>query len=127
MNNSERSKAKRTQRDYTLAFKLSIIEQIEKGELTYKQAQIDYGIQGKSTVLVWLRKHGKLDWSSPLKVTHMPKPKETPAQQIKRLEQQLKDEQTRNFILNKMVDTLDKDYGTGLRKKFSKQLSGKPK
>jgi len=30
---------KRTQRDYTLAFKLAVVEQVEKGELTYKQAQ----------------------------------------------------------------------------------------
>ena len=49
---------KRTQRDYTLAFKLSVVDQVEKGDLTYKQAQDRYGIQGKSTVLVWLRKHG---------------------------------------------------------------------
>ncbi|MFM5011827.1 IS3 family transposase, partial [Aeromonas veronii] len=54
---------KRTQRDYSLAFKLALVEQIEKGELTYKQAQVRYGIQGRSTVLVWLRKHGRQDWS----------------------------------------------------------------
>lgn len=46
---------KRTQRDYTLAFKLGVVDQIEKGELTYKGAQRRYGIQGRSTVLVWLR------------------------------------------------------------------------
>ena len=33
--------------------------------MTYKQAQRIYGIQGRSTVLVWLRKHGSLDWSRP--------------------------------------------------------------
>ena len=53
------SGVKRTQRDYTLAFKLSVVEQVEKGELSYKQAQQRYGIQGRSTVLVWLRKHGR--------------------------------------------------------------------
>ena len=53
---------KRTQRDYSLTFKLVLVEQIEKGELTYKQAQARYGIQGRSTVLVWLRKHGRQDW-----------------------------------------------------------------
>ena len=30
---------KTTQRDYTLAFKLAVVEQVEKGELSYKQAQ----------------------------------------------------------------------------------------
>ena len=31
---------KRTQRDDSLAFKLSVVEQVEKGELTYKAAQL---------------------------------------------------------------------------------------
>ena len=33
------SGVKRTQRDYTLAFKRSVVEQVENGELTYKEAQ----------------------------------------------------------------------------------------
>ena len=33
------NRVKRTQRDYNLGFKLAVIEQVEKGELTYKQAQ----------------------------------------------------------------------------------------
>ena len=49
----------RTQRHYSLIFKLAVVDQIEKGKLTYKQAQSRYGIQGRSTVLVWLRKHGR--------------------------------------------------------------------
>ncbi len=48
---------KRTQRDFTLPFKLAVVESVEKGDMTYKQAQKVYGIQGRSTVLVWLRKH----------------------------------------------------------------------
>jgi len=55
---------KRTQRDYSLTFKLAVVDQVEKGEMTYKQARDRFGIQGASTVLVWLRKHGRLDWSS---------------------------------------------------------------
>ncbi len=54
---------KRTQRDYPLSFKIAVVEQVEKGEMTYKQAQQRYGIQGRSTVLVWLRKYGRPDWS----------------------------------------------------------------
>ena len=52
---------KRTQRDYNMGFKLAVISQVEKGELSYKQAQNQYGIQGRSTVLVYLRKFGTLD------------------------------------------------------------------
>lgn len=56
---------RRSQRDYSLAFKLSVVEQVEKGERTYKQAQKRYGIQGRSTVLVGCRKHGLQDWTQP--------------------------------------------------------------
>lgn len=66
MKSQERRVKKRTQRDYTMAFKLVVISQVEKGETTYKQAQNQYGIQGRSTVLVWLRKYGALDWSKPV-------------------------------------------------------------
>jgi len=59
MKSSNRDFLKRTQKDYSLAFKLQIIDDVEKGHLTYKQAQLKYGIQGRSTVLVWLRKHEK--------------------------------------------------------------------
>ena len=84
---------KRTQRDYTLAFKLAVVEQVEKGELTYKEAPQRYGIQGRSTVLVWLRKHGRLGWSPAASSAAMPLDKTkgppTPEQQIKALQVQL--------------------------------------
>ena len=71
------ARRKRTQRDYTMGFKLAVVEQVERGEMTYKQAQRECGIQGRSTVLVWLRKHGSLDWSS-LGLQVMKSAKETP-------------------------------------------------
>src|SRR5210317_1164277 len=114
-------KEKRTQRDYNMGFKLAVVSQVEKGELTYKQAQRLYGIQGRSTVLVWLRKHGTLDWSKPFLLM---KSKETPAQKIKRLEKQLEDERLKNKILNKMIDISDQEYGTSIRKKYLPKQSG---
>ncbi|CRM26851.1 hypothetical protein [Pseudomonas sp. 37 R 15] len=32
------SAKRRSQRDYTLTFKLSVVDQVEKGELSYKEA-----------------------------------------------------------------------------------------
>lgn len=122
MKNSGQRIKKRTQRDYNLGFKLSVVSQVEKGDFTYKQAQKAYGIQGRSTVLVWLRKHGTLDWSKPTR-HQMPKSKETPSQKIKRLERELEDEKLKNKILNTMIDISDKQYGTSIRKKYSSQQS----
>ena len=111
---------RRTQRDYTMGFKLQVVTAVEKGDMTYKQAQKIYGIQGRSTVLKWLRKHGRLDWTQPMRLAmpKTPKAKETPAQKVKRLERELEDEQLRNRLLNEAVDILDAEYGTGLRKKY---------
>lgn len=127
MINKDQKREKRSQRDYNLGFKLSVVSQVEKGEMTYKQAQKVYGIQGRSTVLVWLRKHGTLDWSNPIHYS-MKSPKrteETPAQKIKRLERELEDEKIKNSIMNSMIDVFDKQYGAGLRKKYLPKQSSK--
>ena len=125
MKRKEPPRKKRTQKDYNLGFKLAVINQVEKGEMTYKQAQKAYGIQGRSTVLVWLRKHGNLDWTLPhLHAMSNPQSKETPAQKIKRLERELSDERLKNEILNKMIDISDKKHGTSIRKKYLPKQSG---
>ena len=122
MKDTTTTRVKRTQKDYNMAFKLAVVSRVEQGEMTYKQAQTVYGIQGRSTVLVWLRKYGNLDWSKP-NLLFMSKSKETPAQIIKRLEKELADEKLRNTILNTMIDISDSQYGTQIRKKFSPKPS----
>jgi transposase len=102
---------RRSQRDYSLAFKLQVVQQVEKGQLTYKKAQKHYGIQGKSTVLVWLRKHGTLDWTLPKQYTLENDRELTPEQRIKQLEAALKDEQDKNLIYKTMFDILQKEHG----------------
>lgn len=119
---SVNKRVKRSQRDYNLGFKLALVSEVEKGNYTYKQIQKAYGIQGRSTVLVWLRKYGTLDWSHP-NLHKMPKSKETPAQKIKRLEKELEDEKLRNLLLNTMIHVSDKQFGTAIRKKFLSQQS----
>jgi transposase len=116
---------KRTQRDYSLAFKLAVVDQVEKGEMTYQQAQERYGIQGRSTVLYWLRRHGQLDWSlgtPPMSATRgrfMPDKSliQTPEQRIKELEQQLAQVQQKAEFFEAVVDVLKRDYGVRLVKK----------
>ncbi|WP_122983379.1 IS3 family transposase [Enterovibrio norvegicus] len=113
-----KSTTKRTQRDYSLAFKLAVVDQVEKGEMTYKQAQLRYGIQGRSTVLTWLRKYGHLNWTkgslTPTRLgdampyTSTP---QTPEQRIKELEQQLEDTKLKADFFEAVVHVMDRDYG----------------
>lgn len=126
MDISNPAKRRRSQRDYTLTFKLAVVEQVEKGELSPAEAQRQYGIQGHSTVLAWLRKHGSLKWSLP-KGSTMAKTTETPEQTIKRLERELQDERDRVLLLNEMIDVADKHYGTSIRKKLSSGERGNSK
>ena len=119
MGSAIHSGKKRTQRDYSLAFKLSVVDQVEKGEMTYKQAQAYYGIQGKSTVLVWLRKHGTLSWNLP---SERDMKKETPEQKIKRLEQELQEKDDYAYLLEETIKKVDEIKGTSFRKKFLDSL-----
>ncbi len=117
------STIKRTQRDYSLAFKLAVVDQVEKGVLTYKQAQDKYGIQGCSTVLVWLCKHGKLDWSQGTPSTSMRGHLMTepttlpPEQKIKALETELEDTRMKAAFFEAIVEKLSTDYGISVVKK----------
>lgn len=124
MKPQKNQKLKRSQRDYTLGFKLSVVSSVEKGDMTYKQAQRVYGIQGRSTVLVWLRKHGTLDWSNPKLLTMtQPKRKETPTQTIKRLEKEIADLKALNSINQEVIRIVDQQTGSDYKKKYLAKLS----
>jgi transposase len=122
--NENKDYLKRTQRDYSLAFKLQVIDEVEKGYLTWKQSQRKYGIQGRSTVLVWLRKHGTLDWTSKVPMTK----KAPPKTYISQLEAKIRRLEAEKEILNRAIDIADDMYQTDIRKKYlplSQQASEK--
>jgi transposase-like protein len=124
MNKGQFRVPKRTQKDYTLAFKLQVVDEVEKGEISQHAAVRKYGIQARSTILTWLRKHGRLNWyqNSP-----MP-PKAAPNKKIRELEKKLKRLEAEKEILNRAIDIADDMFGTDIRKKFlplSQQASEK--
>lgn len=115
---------RRTQRDYTLAFKLAVVDEVEHGALTYREAQDKYGIQGRSTVLTWLRKHGRLNWSTlsasdikrdgAMAKSELPM---TPEQKIKALEMELRDTKLKAELFEAMLEVIRTEYGVKLPKK----------
>ena len=114
INSGTKDYRKRTQRDYSLAFKLQLVDEVEKGQLTWKQSQKKYGIQGRSTVLVWLRKHGTLDWKSKTPM----KKKAPPKTYISQLEAKIKRLESEKEILNRAIDIADEMFDTEIRKKY---------
>lgn len=55
MNKGQYRVPKRTQKDYTLSFKLQAVEEVESGSAVCRK----YGIQATRSVLNWLRRHGR--------------------------------------------------------------------
>ena len=111
---------------------MAVIAEVEAGAMTYKQAQKYYGIQGRSTVLVWLRKYGVLNWSlgtpNIMRLDTMNKPIEkTPEQKIKELERKLADSQEKNQFFEEFFGFMENDMGIELPKKLSKRLKDKEK
>ena len=100
--------------------------------ISYKQAQRRYGIQGRSTVLSWCRRYAshfvtfQADGSTSPVGTHAGDP--TPEQRVKQLEtalreqknqveKQLKDSTDLNLVLRTMLQMVEEDHGIPLPKK----------
>jgi transposase len=117
---------KRSQKDYSMPFKLSVVSEIEQGNLSVTSARKKYGIQGNATVINWLRKYGTFDWENQTP-SHMPKSKD---QTILELEQRIKVLEKQKAFLEKqaeqsdmkaaffdmMVDMAEKEYNISIRK-----------
>lgn len=100
----EREYVKRTQKDYSYAFKLSVVREVENGELGIKAAARKYGIQAHSTVTNWLRKYGNFDWENK---PHLNLAK-TPEQKLLELEQKVRLLEKQKAALAQQVATSDK-------------------
>ena len=95
---------KRTQKDYTMSFKVQVVQEIERGELGIKAAARKYGIQAHSSVSGWLRKYGNFDWENQTP-SKMPKSKD---QRILELEQKVRVLEKQKAFLEKQVENADK-------------------
>lgn len=95
---------KRSQKDYSMSFKLQVVQEIEQGHSSTTGVQRKYGIQARSTVVNWLRKYGSFDWENQTP-SNMPKSNE---QRLLELEQQVKLLQKQKALLEKQVEQADK-------------------
>ena len=138
MQNPSEPRERRSQRNYSLPFKLAVVGEVGRGELSYKQAQRRYGIQGRTTVLTWCRRYASHFVTSqaagPTSPGTAPAVDPTPEQRIKQLEAQLreqkrlaakelKDAQDLNLLLRTMLQVVEEDHGIPLPKKSFRRPS----
>src|SRR3970040_104161 len=117
---------KRTQKDYTMSFKLQIVQKIEQGQFTITEATKKYSIQSRKTVVEWLRKFGNFDWENqtPFCMEKSPEQKimelEAKVKLLEKqksfLEQQVFVADKKAIIFDMMIDIAEKEYQIEIRK-----------
>ena len=133
---NEKSKneyVRRSQRNYSMTFKLQVVQEIESGELTIYAARRKYGIQGGNTVTLWLRKYGTFDWENQTP-SNMPKSQEQKLMELEQkvkllekqkafLERQVETADKKAIIFDMMITLAEKEYNIPIRKKCSPEQS----
>lgn len=118
---------KRSQKDYSMSFKLQVDQEVELGELSASAASRKYGIQGGHTVVNWVRKYGTFDRELQVRFTM----EKTPEQKLleleakvrllekqkQSLEQQLKFQQDKAIMFDMMIDIAENELNIPIRKK----------
>ena len=138
MKKSETKYIRRTQKDYSMSFKLSVVQEYETSRLSLETIQRKYGIQGSHTLKRWIEKYGNFDVSNK---SHCPVEK-SKEQQLLELEQKIKLLERKNARLEKelelkdikaelfdmMIDIAEKEYHIDIRKNsFPEQSSNTKK
>jgi transposase len=124
---------KRSQKDYSMSFKLAVVSEVETGLISVTGAKNKYGIQGRSTVLNWLRKYGNFDWENQIP-SNMPQSKEQRLMELEAkvkllekqkamLEHQVERADKKAIIFDMMIDLAEKEYNISIRKNSSPEQS----
>lgn len=118
---------KRTQKDYSMSFKLQVVSEVERGETSLRDARLKYGIQGDNTIRVWLRKFGTLDWETQTP-SNMPKTPEQKNMELEAkirllekqkegLERELKFQTDKAIMFDMLIDIAENELHIPIRKK----------
>jgi len=109
---------------YSEAFKRTVVMEYERGILNKAQIKSKYGIGGKSRVLDWCRKYGKLVYPTGNNGRPMKDPQK---QRIKDLEKQLEEARLKVLAYEKLISIAEKEEGISILKKdVAKQLMSLP-
>ncbi len=126
MKEKEHGYVKRTQKDYSMSFKLSVVKEVETTDIGLCAIARKYGIQSESTVKRWMEKYGTFDWTN-IKGGNMPKSKDQELLELKekvkmlerknaRLEHELEMKDHKVALFDLMIDIAEKDLKVDIRK-----------
>lgn len=133
MKKTDKEYVKRTQKDYPISFKISVVKEIEETGCSYASVSRKYGIQGDATLRRWIEKFGNFD--HPNKTgERMTKTKEQELYELRekvkllerknaRLEHELEMKDHKVAIFDMMFDIAESEYKIKIRKNSSAEQS----
>jgi len=115
---------------YSKEFKLKVVEEVLRGEITKEEARRKYGLRAKSGVLGWMRKFEVSGYKQiPDCFGRMKEEQVSDSEQlkkrIKQLERALEDAQLKAEGYSRMIDIAERELKISIRKKSSAKQSGK--
>lgn len=133
MEKQENKYVKRTQKDYSMSFKMSVVREYEEGKVSLGELSRKYGIQGSHTIRQWINKFGTFDWQN-LSLQPMSKSKDQELLELRekvkvlerknaRLEKELEEKDIKAGFFDLMIDIAEEEYGVQIRKKCSPERS----
>lgn len=126
MEETKQEYVKRTQRDYTMPFKLAVVQEVERTGIGVCAISRKYGIQSETTVTTWLRKYGNFDVSNKTN-RPMEKSKEQKLLELEervkflerqnnRLQSELEMRDHKVAFFDMMIDMAEKEFKIDIRK-----------
>ena len=129
MKETKHKYVKRTQRDYSMPFKLAVVQEVERTGIGVCAVARKYGIQSETTVTTWLRKYGNFDVANKTS-TPMEKSKEQKLMELEervkmlerqnnRLQHELEMKDHKVAFFDMMIDMAEKEFNIDIRKNSS--------
>lgn len=133
MEETKHKYVKRTQRDYSMPFKLAVVQEVERTGIGICAIARKYGIQSKTTVTTWLRKYGNFDvankTSKPMekskdqKLFELEERVKMLERQNNRLQHELEMKDHKVAFFDMMIDMAEKEFNIDIRKNSSAEQS----
>ena len=129
MKETKHKYVKRTQRDYSMPFKLAVVQEVERTGIGVCAVARKYGIQSETTVTTWIRKYGNFDiankTSKPMEKSKEQKLLELEERvkmldrQNNRLQHELEMKDHKVAFFDMMIDMAEKEFNIDIRKNSS--------
>ena len=117
MDKTGREYIKRTQKDYSMSFKLAVVQEYENTGISQMALQRKYGIQGNNTLKRWIEKSRKpMEKSKDQELLELRQKVRLLERKNARLEKELEQKDMKAEFFDLMIDIAEKEYNIDIRK-----------